>query len=293
LRRKKDGEMNEIQGRLTSGKKFYRERISSKEISQKFVSEFFMNNMSHKIIMMVYAMTAINVLQLSKILNVQPSTIRNTARVLYDNRFIDRRFEVVEFGKGSGKAIYFLDEAGKIYVSGILGKPLNEIKWRKCENLIHSNNIMHTIGLSDIRAAMTDKIYEWRSGKELGWFEFKVENENFLFAPDAFVSIEETEYLYNYFIEYDRSMRSKEFVKKLKNYEAYKKSGRYYEDDFSTYPRVLIITSSERKAKNIASLIESRTKEDIKYYIVGIDKFLAEPFKDLMNKKIDKSVNLI
>jgi hypothetical protein len=280
-------------GYMNKGGKYNRERVSSKEVSSMFVSEYIMNSISHKIVMVVYSMTAMNVLQLAKVLKVEPSTIRNATRKLYDNRFLDRRFELVEYGNGSGKAIYFLDEAGKIYVSGILGIKVNEVRWKKSENLLHSNNLNHTLGLCDIRAALSEKIYEWQSGKELGWFEFKIEKEDFVFAPDAFVSIEEGDFLFNYFIEYDRTMRSKEFVKKIKNYEAYKRSGNYHEDGFSTYPRVLVITTSERKVRYISELIETKMKEDIKYYLVSFEQFLKNPIKGLINKITNKSVIII
>jgi hypothetical protein len=269
--------------------KYYRVRIDKNDITESFVTNFRINKKQHKIIMLVYQMTSITATQISKILDIKVTYLRNILRKLYDNAFIDRQFEIVQSGEGSGAAIYFLDYAGKIYVAGALNISYRDVKWRKNDNLLHNIKLNHTLGIAELRADFTMAIEkrddigleEWKSEKEIGWLNFKVDNKDYTFSMDGFISISKTEneqtYLYDFFIEFDRTMSSKDFAKKFVYYEMYKKSS-HYKEKFEIYPRVLIITNTRKKAELIKNRLDKRKNElNIKYFIRAIDDFKRDP----------------
>ncbi|MEN8904580.1 MAG: replication-relaxation family protein [Clostridiales bacterium] len=272
--------------------KYYRERVDENCINESFVSEARLNKTQHDVILLIYKMTAMNVNQIANALGYKVGYIRNTLKYLYDKRFLDRKFLTVPFGTGSGKAVYFLDISGKIYVSGALNIKYRDIKWRKSENNIYNIKLEHTLGISESMANTSKaimntnniKLEEWKSEKELGLIKFEFSGVEYFFAPDSFISISRvensTKYIYDYFLEYDRKMSVKEFKNKLSIYELYKKSKKYT-SRFEIYPSILIITESYKKALKIYEQVKNKNSENITYYITDIENFKKDPLKSL------------
>ncbi len=267
------------------------DRIEPDELTDRFIKEFEYTPMQKKSIEIVYKMRAARLNQISRILGYEIFYTRKQLRELYINRFLDRVFaweeKVIEKNnKGTAEGIYFLDEAGKIAVSGFLDIELKDVKWKPIENLIKYDKLKHTLDCSEVLT----RIYEECRNANLSvidflcekflWVKFSYQNIQYEFCPDMYVKIMKDKFAYSFFIENDNAtMDVKSFLNKIPKYDNYKISGQY-ETDYEVFPRVLVITTSKERALTLAREVGKRQKSKIEFLFTWHDIFYEKPFSD-------------
>lgn len=262
-----------------------RDRIDASQIDDNFVVDFYLSEVDIMAIQLVYDMKAITANDIALTSGNTIKHIRDRLLKLYENRFLDRKFPVSEMGKGSKQGIYFLDEAGRIFVSGYNNVELKDVKWKKRENLLHGAQMDHTLGIAHTRAVLSsharkgkDKIIEFKGDRDTR-VNFKYNAQPYEFAPDGFFTYQKGIDLYDCFIEYDRATMTVEaFVKKVEKYEAYYKSKEFLKM-YEVYPVILVIAPSMIRASNMCQKVRLEQKErDIQFYFTSIDEFEKDPF---------------
>lgn len=270
-----------------SGKKGsrIRERADPKLIDENYVVESRITETGRKIIDLVYEMRAVKTKDIITIMGAGQRYIQKVLQDLYEKRFLDRRFPQAYLGEGSSQAIYFLDEAGKIFVAGSRRMDIKQVKWRKRENLIYGPELQHTLGIAGVRATITEaarkrggEIKDFR-GDTSTRITFNYEAQEIIFEADAFLTYKEEKTLFDYFLEFDRgTMTIQNFTDKIKHYEAFYLSGEY-KNMYEAYPVIMVITTSMARGRHMVEEVKKRrTEKDIIYLFTSLEDFEKDTF---------------
>ncbi len=82
------------------------------------------------------------------------NTANQRLKLLHQHGFLARRRLPVEYGQGSGQALYLLGGRGAALVAAQLGVDVAEIGWRRTHNHVSSPFLEHTLMVNDIRLAV-------------------------------------------------------------------------------------------------------------------------------------------
>ena len=93
--------------------------------------------------------------QIQRLLFPSKNTANARLQRLHAYRFLARRRLPVEYGQGSGQALYMLAGRGAQIVAEDLGVDVAEIGWKRSQNHVSSMFLEHTLMINDIRTALT------------------------------------------------------------------------------------------------------------------------------------------
>lgn len=267
------------------------ERIDESLIGEKFVRDYEFSPLQKKAIELVFKLKAARLGQIARILGYHPHYVRNEMHKLYYNRFLDRRFpweeKVQKYNNlGSVQGVYFLDDAGKIAITGLLDIETRDVKWRPVENLIKYEKLKHTLECSEILARVQEEcrkiefnynIIDYMCEKFL-WKKFSYQGGQYEFCPDLYIKILKDRYAYSFFVENDEAtMDVNTFLSKIPKYDNYKLSG-IYENEYRIFPRVLVITTSKDRAVTLAKEVNKKQKSKVEFLFTWKDMFYEMPF---------------
>lgn len=258
-------------------------------INTRYVTEFDYKPVDMKIIEAIYLLRCGRTKDIQNILgNVSYVYLTKRMRKLYRARFIDRKSYVEESLKlkykgGSKEMVYFLDQAGKLLLSGMFDVPQKAIKWRSLENLLKYDKVKHELQTTHLIALVSEAIrniggtvVEYLGEKHLV-SKYTFNNKDGTFRPDAYIKIKLDGKEYSYFIENDNStMSAPEFAKKVYMYDNYRIS-KTYELMYGHFPKILVITSTQKKAYNLAIAVNERLRTKSEWLFTYIDKFEKNP----------------
>ena len=277
------------------------DRLDPQLISDRFIKDFEYLPIHRKVIELVYKMRAIRTSQITRITGYNANYVRRELHNLYYNRFLDRTYpyeqKVIENdNKGSVQGIYFIDEAGRIALSGFLNMDLREIKWRPVENLIKYDYLKHALECSEILAKVHEEcrragytVLDYACEKHL-WKKFSYQGTQYEFCPDMYMRIMKDKYAYSFFVENDEAtMDVRSFLAKVPKYDNFKLSGGY-EEEYDIYPRVLVITTSRERALTLAREVGKKQKSKVEFLFTWHDAFYELPFgsKTFIHTSVEK-----
>ncbi len=180
---------------------------------------------------------------------------------LYQHEYLDRLFKPVSFGYT--QAVYSLDKRGAEIVSKELGIYKEALSWKKRNVKVEFLFLEHTLAISEFWVCLELAAKERKEIEILFWkrqgeaLKDKVSDpdrkQKYLpVTPDAFFGILSPKGKSYFFLEVDLGTQSlKRFKKKIIAYRQYWKSGKYQEKyGFKSF-RVLTITTSEKRLKNL------------------------------------------
>ena len=188
---------------------------------------------------------------------------------LYQHGFLFRHLPPVRLGEGRQQAIYALDEGGADLVAAEGGMDREGVRWRKKDNQASFLFLDHTLHINDFRIAITLAV-EKRGHRVLRWYDerdIKATGERVSMpgkqrhylpvTPDAFFEVDLGDRQAGFFLEMDMgTMTNKRFKNKVRAYIIYKTKG-YYERKFGTPSlRVLTLTTSQRRLRNLKRATE-------------------------------------
>ena len=195
---------------------------------------------------------------------------KNTAnarlRRLHAHGYLARRRLPVEDGQGSSQYLYMLASRGAQLVADRLGVDLAEIGWKRSQNHASSLFLDHTLMVNDVRIAVElaarrqgDRVQRWITEDELKRSPDRVQIEpergrsrRVALVPDAYFCLAFGQRRAHFFLEADRAtVPNRRWAQKVLAYLAYLRSGAYARRYGTDCLRVLTVTTSEKRMRNL------------------------------------------
>lgn len=195
-------------------------------------------------------------------------------RKLYDHLYLSRRF--MSSLRGSSQAIYSLGKLGVDIVVNRLNRSIEEIeKNRKQDIAVKEIFLEHNLLANDIRIAFCKTIKKHLEARLNIWVNDRDCEEEFSvlssagrslakkFKPDGYCRFTFKDKLYSFFLEVDRgTMGHKRIEAKVKMYREYKDLGFYHRRFGVKNFRMVFVTTTMERAKNLKSVIEKLRGEN-------------------------------
>lgn len=186
---------------------------------------------------------------------------------LFHTGYLSRVF--IPSAVGSFQGVYSLAEGGAKEAAIILGIDKAEIKWQK-NNKVKPLFLEHALAISEFRLALEaaarlhsdHQLLLWFSEEECKdtfniWDPRKQQRLTKTLNPDAYGQYRFDQSFFSFFLETDRGTMSNGRVKdKILRYRQYQESGAYESHYGLQFFRVLIVTLTEKRLKNLKKIAE-------------------------------------
>ena len=198
--------------------------------------------------------------------SVSKTACQRRLSLLYHNKYLSAIQKPTHAGYGSSKRVYCLSQRGKEVISFMHdGMDPKNIKWNRKNNQVEIYFLEHTLAVNDVRVAFT--ISAKSLGYELKWipeWELKALKEkvrdpenpgkSLAVTPDGYFILKGEGKVARFFIEADRATETNRCWKdKIRGYVEYVKTGQYYKRYKAESLRVLTITTTQERLKNLLS----------------------------------------
>lgn len=213
----------------------------------------------------IYEYRVLSTHQVQSLFFSSPVKTRARLQLLYHHGFLERKFSGVYFDKMNTPILYLLDRRGAetLHDAGILTKG-----WSSKSKQAGLFFLQHTLEVNTVRIAITKacqqlgfELVEWRSETDLkeGYDRVKVSTieQPVAVIPDAYFCIKTATNITHFFLELDRSTETgKVFKRKLLAYQVYCGSVLAKKRFGTTKFRVLTVTKSAARLRNLKQLAE-------------------------------------
>ena len=223
------------------------------------------------LILWVYHLRVARRDQLQRLIFPSKNTANARLRHLYEHGYLTRRRLPVEHGEGSSQYLYLLAGRGAQLVADRLGVDVAEIRWRRSQNHVSSMFLEHTLMVNDLRIAV--ELASRRNGHHLErWIpedelkrspdRVRIEPERGLsrrvaVVPDGYFCLSSNQRRAHFFLEADRAtVPNRRWAQKILAYLAYVRSGAYARRYGTQCLRVLTVTTSEKRMRNLLRTTE-------------------------------------
>ncbi len=212
------------------------------------------------------------------------SEINRRLRKLYDTGHVDRRFLPRQFG--STPAVYMIGSKGTAILAGKDQAHSTIIERRRYRfKRISDNSLPHELMISEFACLLkgTFRRYSncdllaWECDEELvGKCNIIASGADLELKPDAYGSYHLHKTLYNFFLEADMGNEPISRINmKVEFYRSFKASG-LFQNNFNRQAfRLLIVTNSGSRAKNICQSLP--VSNDLKIFVGNIDAMRIDP----------------
>lgn len=186
---------------------------------------------------------------------------------LYQNEFLDRIYPRVSRSEGRSEAVYCLDTRGARVVAAEYGVDRASISWRPRHNDVKYWFLNHTLKVNDVWIAAKkaaemregQELEEWRGEKEIqDRIPYSKARKGYLpYTPDGYFVYRVGERVAHFFLEVDlATVPNTRFGKRIKRYVLYRKKG-IFNDKYEAHAfRLLIVTTSQRRLRNLKATTE-------------------------------------
>ena len=198
--------------------------------------------------------------------NASKTACQRRLSLLYHNKYLSAIHKPTHAGYGSSKRAYCLSKRGKEVVSFIYdGMDPKNIKWKKKHNKVEIYFLEHTLAVNDVRVAFTISarrlgyILEWTPEWELKALKEKARDpenpgKSLAITPDGYFFLKGDGKKASFFIEADRATETnRRWKDKVRGYVEYVKTGQYYKRYKAESLRVLTVTTTQERLKNLLS----------------------------------------
>jgi len=220
--------------------------------------------------------------------NNHPSIATKRLYTLFHNGYLERLFLPVRGGVAVSPTLYLLGEKGAQELS-LSGHYLN-FYWAKDHLKVGTLFLSHALAISEFRLKITlacraEKIpiLEWRGERELKKDYDRVtvtsptgSTRTIPIIPDSYFVLQTPHGKRHFVLELDRgTMEGKRFRAKVEGYTEYFKSGAYKERFGTKSLRVLTVTESQRRMKNLKAITE-RAGGKSRFWFTSLEAISAE-----------------
>lgn len=199
-------------------------------------------------------------------------------RLLYHHGYLFRDEQPTKLSEGRKPLVYFLDRLGAESLSNLEGC---EVDWNPRDNDVSYPFLEHLLATNDIRVAVTlsakhhaldipvwldDKTLKSRQMKDTVILKGeKGGREKAAVVPDSYFRLETQEDLFNFFVECDlgtvtldaTGTGKRDWARKIHAYLEYYRSGAYEKRYQTKDIRVLTVTRSEKRMRNLKEVTEA------------------------------------
>lgn len=204
--------------------------------------------------------------QLQRLVFPSKNTANARLKRLHAHGYLARRRLPVEEGQGSSQYLYMLASRGAQLVTEQLGLDVAEIGWKRSQNHVSSMFLEHTLMVNDVRIAVevaaTRQRYHlerWTTEDDLRRSPDRVRIEpergrsrRVALVPDAYFCLAFGQRRARFFLEADRAtVPNRRWAQKILAYLAYVRSGAYARRYGTDCLRVLTVTTSEKRMRNL------------------------------------------
>lgn len=238
-----------------------------------------------EILKAVYEYRVISHAQLTQLVfgNNHPSVATKRLYTLYHNGYLERLFLPVRGGVAVSPTLYLLGEKGARELA-VHSEYLN-FSWSKDQLKVGTLFLSHTLAISEFRLRVTlacraagIPLLEWRSERDLKKSYDKVTfttavgvSRTIPILPDGYFVLQTPEGNRNFILELDRgTMEGKRFKAKVEGYTAYFESGGYTTRFGTKSLRVLTVTESQRRMRNLKKIVE-RAGGKSRFWFASLD----------------------
>ncbi len=236
---------------------------------------------------------------------------------LYHAGYLDRPRQRRVNGGGSARMVYAITNKGlqTLQKAGLIQNP-PKTDWNAKNRDLHDFSIDHRLLVSHIRATFLlacQATYNsgpqatqavacqrnpgiqflfWREGREIqDTIEVALPDKyaRLPVAPDGFFALQDAKGRTNFFVEADRgTMPIKRFTLKLKAYAAYRRQKKHTEKFGIQHFRVLTVTSSAARCKNLVKAAEAAddVRKDGRLFLFATEKDLPLSSPESVHDKI-------
>lgn len=209
---------------------------------------------------------------------------RERLKRLYHHGYLYRDERPTRLSDGRRALVYFLDKKGAALLAGYAGVEISELDWHPRNNAAAAGYLFlnHLLKTNDVRIAITQAseraggcIRRWLDDKTLKSQQMKDyvtfwdddgKERRMAVVPDGFYQLELAGNLYNDFLEIDLRTTigvytkpgRRDWARKIRVYQAYYADGRFQQRYQSRAFRVLTITTSETRLKNLKKITEEK-----------------------------------
>lgn len=198
-----------------------------------------------------------------------PSIGTKRLYALYHNGYVERMFLPARGGVAVSPTVYLLAEKGARELS--LRGDYADFYWSKDHLRIGSLFLQHTLSISEVRVQLTlacqdagVSLVEWRGERELKHSYDTVSISTAAggtrqqpIIPDGYFVLNTLTGKRHFMLELDRgTMEGKRFRAKVEGYQAYLDSGLYTQRFGTKSLRILTVTESDRRLKNLKAITE-------------------------------------
>jgi DNA-binding PadR family transcriptional regulator len=223
-----------------------------------------------QVILAVYEYRLLRREQIERLFFPSPNTANERLKRLYQHGFLERRWLPVEYGQGTGQAIYLLTERGADLVAERLGLDRGAVDWKESYNQVSTPFLEHALGVNQVRIAFTlaVRMAGYQIGKWVGESELRARPDYVQIAtavgarkvaviPDGYFILELGERRAHFFLESDRATEAnKRWGEKVQAYLEYTRSGQYAARYGARSLRVLTVTTGEKRLANLKRATE-------------------------------------
>jgi hypothetical protein len=200
-----------------------------------------------------------------QILAMQPRGLRNLRRrlqYLFHAGLVDRPPRQHDFLQPPGPVVYGLGNKGAEVLARALDVERCKVDWQTKNRESGLPYIEHTLMISRFRSTLSlalgsikdANITNWQQGPQLK-AEVKVKGQRLAIIPDGFFAIQQKGQYHHFFLEADRStMTTKRYLRKLRAYWLWWKTGGHQRKFNIPRFRVLTLTTSEKRMENLRNL---------------------------------------
>jgi hypothetical protein len=224
-----------------------------------------------QVILAVYEYRLLRREQIERLFFPSPNTANERLKRLYQHGFLERRWLPVEYGQGTGQAIYLLAERGADLAAERLGLDRGAVDWKESYNQVSTPFLEHALGVNQARIAFTLAAHKagYQIGKWIGEGELKARPDyvqiptasgvrrKIAVIPDGYFVLVLGEKRAHFFLESDRATEAnKRWGEKVQAYLEYTRSGKYTERYGTRSLRVLTVTTGEKRLANLKRATE-------------------------------------
>ena len=224
-----------------------------------------------QVVLAVYDYRALRREQIQRLFFPSQNTANERLSRLYQHGFLERRWSPVEYGQGTGQAIYLLAEKGADLVAQQLGVDRGTVAWKASHNQVGSPFLDHTLMVNDVRIAVTKAasqagymVEKWVKEEELKATKDYVQvstsggaRRRIAVIADAYFVLNLGDKRAHFFLEADRATEAnKRWGMKVRGYQVYTESGQYSERYGTRSLRVLTVTVGPKRLVNLKRTTE-------------------------------------
>ena len=224
-----------------------------------------------ELIIAVHAHRVLRRDQTQRLLFPSKNTANERLKRLHQHGYLARRRLPVEYGLGSSQALYLLARRGAQLVAERLGVDVADVGWARAHSRVSTPFLEHTLAINDVRIAVTlaaarrgYDLERWIPEDELRRTPDRVtiaddrhQPTSVAFVPDGYFVLNLGRQRTSFFLEVDRAtMPNARWARKVRAYLAYVRSGAYARRYRTNCLRVLTVTTSDARLRNLLRTTE-------------------------------------